>query len=323
MSTVPSSIPGPLISVIVPSFNQGRFIRETLLSILGQDYRPLEVLVMDGASKDDTVAILTELAARHPELRWRSEPDKGPADAVNKGLAEARGEYAIIQSSDDLHYPGAISAAAAVLRSDPSCNMVYGDCDRIDEAGERSASSSYPEFSWEAFFANACCWPQGSVLFPVALARQIGGWRGEFYGCDVDFWLRMAFRARMRKVNHVMYGWRCYEGQRTRPDLHARICRDYNRMIAESEDLRRAPARLRRLARASCHIMAVKFNPTGSDWSRRRHLFQAILMFPGHLRYASPQDSRVLLVPFYMSLRGAWRRLRPARHGAGAKLRSA
>ena len=126
--------------------------------------------------------------------------------------------------------------------------------------------------------------PQGAILFSLPLARELGGWRGQYFACDLDFWLRLAFRTRMRKVDHVMYGWRRYAGQRTSPERHTRINVDYRRMIEESEDLRRAPWRLRWLARASCHIMMVRFNPSGSPWSRRWHLLLATLMHPGHWR---------------------------------------
>ena len=91
----------PLVSIIVPSFNQGRFIKETIDSILGQDYRPIEVLVLDGASTDETVEVLSRYESV-PELIWRSEPDNGVVDAVNKGLKRASGEIIGIQSSDDL-----------------------------------------------------------------------------------------------------------------------------------------------------------------------------------------------------------------------------
>src|SRR5713226_9368149 len=101
--------PGTFVSIIVPSYNQGRFIRQTLDSILAQDYRPLEVLVLDGKSSDDTVEILREYEDVFHGLRWWSESDDGVADAVNKGLTRATGTYAGIQSSDDIYLPGAIT----------------------------------------------------------------------------------------------------------------------------------------------------------------------------------------------------------------------
>src|SRR3954463_11687511 len=86
---MPSMPERPLVSVIIPSYNQGRFIRETIDSVLSQDSRPIEVLVFDGASKDETVAVLKSYDA--PELQWWSEPDRGVVDAVNKGLVRGGG----------------------------------------------------------------------------------------------------------------------------------------------------------------------------------------------------------------------------------------
>ena len=105
-----------LLSIVVPSYNQGAFIRETLDSILSQDYRPIEVLVLDGDSKDETVEVLKSYDA--PELRWWSEHDRGVVDAVNKGLALACGEFVAIQSSDDVYLLGAFRTAVEVLSAD-------------------------------------------------------------------------------------------------------------------------------------------------------------------------------------------------------------
>ena len=107
----------PLVSIVVPSFNQGRFIAETLRSCLGQCYRPIEILVQDGGSTDETISVLRSLKAS--ELSWVSEPDKGVVDAVNKGLSRARGEILSIQSSDDAFVCGAVGAAVGALSEDP------------------------------------------------------------------------------------------------------------------------------------------------------------------------------------------------------------
>src|SRR6184192_3889863 len=102
----------PLLTIIIPSYNQGLYIRETIDSTLAQDYRPIEVLVVDGASSDDTVAVLQGYDGV-PELQWWSEPDRGVVDAVNKGLAKATGEIQAIQSSDDTFLPDAISTVVS------------------------------------------------------------------------------------------------------------------------------------------------------------------------------------------------------------------
>src|SRR5947207_2842436 len=112
----------PLVSIVVPSFNQGRFIAETLRSCLEQHYRPIEILVQDGGSNDNTISVLRSLKA--PELSWVSEPDDGVVDAVNKGLRRAKGEILSIQSSDDVFVCGAVTAAVDAHSHDPSIGLV-------------------------------------------------------------------------------------------------------------------------------------------------------------------------------------------------------
>ncbi|HUJ79564.1 MAG TPA: glycosyltransferase family 2 protein [Nitrospiria bacterium] len=116
----------PLISIVTPSLNQARFIEETILSVLGQDYPQVEYVVVDGGSSDETIDILRTYEDR---LRWLSETDRGQADAVNKGWRMCRGEIIAYLNADDTYTPGALAAAAGVFAKHPGAVMVYGDCD--------------------------------------------------------------------------------------------------------------------------------------------------------------------------------------------------
>ena len=299
-----------LVSIIIPSFNQGRFIGQTLDSVLGQSYRPLDVVVVDGASTDETVSVLKDYAARYPqELRWLSEPDKGPADAVNKGLALVRGEVVGIQSSDDIYYPGVLAKAAEVFARNPDCGFVYGACDGMDEAGRPLGAGSLPDFSWEAFFGIAMCLPQGSIFFRRSVQQQVGGWNAKYFGCDLDFWMRILFHTRAIRIPESLSAWRMYPDQRTQPQRFARIWRDYWQMIEDSDDVRRATPRVRRLARASRHILALTLHPTGNLWSIRWHALLGLAQHPTYWRYQKPSQLK-RLIPGYPWLSRAWQRLR-------------
>jgi glycosyltransferase involved in cell wall biosynthesis len=120
----------PVISVVVPSFQQGRFLERTLLSILRQGYPKTEIIVIDGGSTDGTVGILERYRDRI--AFWCSERDAGQADALNKGLERATGDIVGWQNSDDLYLPGAFSAAAAAFREDPALDLLHGNILVID-----------------------------------------------------------------------------------------------------------------------------------------------------------------------------------------------
>jgi hypothetical protein len=121
----------PKISVIIPSFNQGRFILRTIQSIQHQDYPgEIEIIVSDGGSTDETVDVLKSTSG----IQWWSAKDNGFADAVNKGLAAATGKILAIQSSDDFYLQGALRKAATALEANPECVLVSGAGLRIDLA---------------------------------------------------------------------------------------------------------------------------------------------------------------------------------------------
>jgi glycosyltransferase involved in cell wall biosynthesis len=254
------------------------------------------VIVADGASKDETIDVLRARAARHPELRWQSEPDHGPADAVNKGLQLARGAILAIQSADDVYLPGAFETAMRVFNDDPECGLLIGNCQGIRADGSRIYTSELPPFSWEAYFGMALRIPQSSIFFRGSIARAAGGWNAKYFGCDLDYWLRLMLRGKTVAIPDVLSGWRIYgKEQRTFSGQNHKIWQGYWQMIDDCEELRRAPARLRRLARASRHIMALH-HYAGSAWAMRGHALMALFLHPTFWRYQSP-DALKKLVP--------------------------
>jgi glycosyltransferase involved in cell wall biosynthesis len=285
----------PLISVIVPSFNLAAFLPRTLDSILGQSYRPVEIVVVDGGSSDGTVEILRDYSARHPEVRWISEPDEGPAEAVNKGLALARGEIGAIQSADDVYTPDVFEEIVSTFERYPDHGMIYGHCHGLDERDRVVATAKYPPFSWESLFAIAFALPQSSVFFRMSIARQTGGWNPAYYSADVDFWMRIALRTQPLLLDRVLSAWRVRPGQRTRPEHYQALWDGYWRSIAECQDLKGAPRRVRRLAKASRHLLALKFHPTGNKWSVRWHVARALPGHPTFWRYYDAGYMRTLV----------------------------
>src|SRR5690242_10803984 len=126
----------PLVTVVTPSFNQGRFIRETIESVLTQDYPNIEYWVIDGGSNDDTLQILHEYELDH-RFHWLSEPDSGQSDAINKGLVRSHGQLFAWLNSDDVLLPGALSHLAKTWREAGRSVIVYGLARYVDEYGKQ------------------------------------------------------------------------------------------------------------------------------------------------------------------------------------------
>jgi glycosyltransferase involved in cell wall biosynthesis len=122
----------PLVTVVTPSYNQGRFIRATIESVLSQDYPAIEYIIMDGGSTDETAAIAGEYASR---LTWISEKDRGQTHAINKGFRQAKGTIVGWMNSDDIALPGAVSHAVAAFQQRPELGAVYGEGNTIDVDG--------------------------------------------------------------------------------------------------------------------------------------------------------------------------------------------
>ena len=273
----------PLVSVIIPSFNQGKFIAETIDSVLSQDYRPLEVIVMDGGSTDETSSVL-EVYRGRSEMRIWSEPDEGVVDAVNKGLARARGEILAIQSSDDAYLPGAISAAVEFMRRNPDAALVFGDVELIDENSRVTGRDVLAAFDLAEYLGRLTYIPQSSVVFRADAARAVGGWRADVsYAADADYWMRIALRFRVSKMDRLMARYRYHPGQR---DQHRdRILHDWERMAAGLASQPGMTPRLARYARMGVQLARYRYTPEEHWLERSLHVYRAALANPGALAH--------------------------------------
>jgi glycosyltransferase involved in cell wall biosynthesis len=124
---------GPLITVVTPSLNQGRFLERTIRSVVTQDYPNIEYIILDGGSTDNSIDIIRNYQDRISY--WISEPDGGQADALRKGFAMAKGDILCWLNGDDLFLPGACSAVADYFANNPSTHALSGGAYLIDVDG--------------------------------------------------------------------------------------------------------------------------------------------------------------------------------------------
>jgi hypothetical protein len=189
--------PLPKITIVTPTLNQGKFIEETIKSILDQEYSNLEYIVIDGGSNDGTVSILQKYD-EHIDF-WTSAPDKGQASAINKGFAMASGEILAWLNSDDTYEPGVLAEVAQAFQQHPDVDVISGRCrfwygDSRDELVPPSPLRCLDDFlKIKTNWLNGRLIVQPETFFRRKAFEKAGGIREELFYCfDTCMWMDMA-----------------------------------------------------------------------------------------------------------------------------------
>ena len=121
----------PKISIVTPSYNQGRFIEDSIQSVLNQNYPNFEHIIIDNCSTDGTLEILK----KYPHLDWISESDRGQSHGLNKGFHRSRGEWILWLNADDYCLPGVFEKVSYTFSDYPEFDVIYGEAIFVDKFG--------------------------------------------------------------------------------------------------------------------------------------------------------------------------------------------
>ncbi|MCC7519413.1 MAG: glycosyltransferase [Verrucomicrobiae bacterium] len=210
-------IPPPRISIVTPSFNQGRYLGDLIESVLAQNDPNFEHIVMDGGSTDETVEVLK----RYPHVIWRSEKDEGQSDAVGKALALATGRFVGWINSDDFYYPGVFAAAREAFARDPSLDVLTGDYRFVDEKGRIVCSRREVAFDRAVYlYAGKSTLANAATFFRQETLERHGGPRKDLHhSMDFELFLRVSATAKFGHLRRFLACYRLHGESKTMRDL--------------------------------------------------------------------------------------------------------
>jgi glycosyltransferase involved in cell wall biosynthesis len=207
----------PKISIVTPSFNQGKYIEETIRSVLLQNYPNLEYIIIDGGSTDDTVEIIKKYESWI--TYWVSEPDRGQSHAINKGLEKCTGEIFNWLNSDDYYYPDTFFHVATSFINRPSATTVSGMERHLQLDGNTSFHNG--TFILESLIETIQFveMAQPSTFFLTDCFKKLGAVSEELhYIMDGEFWVRyllMYGQDSFYKINKPLVNFRMHEDSKT------------------------------------------------------------------------------------------------------------
>ena len=285
--TVPGDEPGvlteklPLVSILTPSFNQAAFLPDNLRSVECQTYARVEHIVIDGSSTDGSVEILQDAG---DSARWRSEPDEGQADAVNKAFRESQGEMIGWLNSDDAYFDcRVIEDAVAYFLSHPDVDVVYGHCLQITGDGRAIQVLWAPRFDPELQKAVNLQMQPSTFLRRRALSDPLLDASFHF-AMDYELWLRLASQGRrFGRIDRIL------SIDRHQLERKSATIKDVN--FADLERLR---------PMYDLHL--------GSEFNRQRSMFYRRQRLMGALFIPTIHTDKVTFTPSANLKTGLWRR---------------
>lgn len=209
-----------MISIITPVYNGEKYIEACIKVIIDQNCPDVEHIIVDGASTDKTVDIIKLYADIYPHIRWISEKDKGQSDAMNKGIAMAKGEIISFLNVDDFYQPNVLNRALEIFPSLPVPSILVGNCNLWDDKDKLVVVNKPVNFRLSSLLQglNDKNFPTNpsAYFYHTCLHQQVGLYKvDEHYAMDLDFLLRAVQVATVKYVDEIWGNWMRTEGTKS------------------------------------------------------------------------------------------------------------
>lgn len=205
----------PFFSIVVVNFNGSKFLEDAILSILNQNFKDFELIIIDGGSSDGSIEIINKY--KNKIAYWISEPDKGQSDAFNKGFAQARGVFYLWLNSDDILLPNSLKIANLAIENNKGYKWFAANTIFINDKSIILNCARGP--NWRNFFIkNGVIYVYGpSSIFHKSLFLESGGFDLNLhYTMDTDLWMRFKNMGyEFKRIPYYFWAFRIHSGSKT------------------------------------------------------------------------------------------------------------
>ncbi|MFB8790202.1 MAG: glycosyltransferase family 2 protein [Potamolinea sp.] len=213
---MPDGSEWPRLSIVTPSYNQGKFLEATIRSVLLQGYPNLEYIIIDGGSTDHSLEIIKKYEKYL--FYWHSQKDRGQGDAINQGLEKSTGEILGWINSDDVYVQGTFSKIVKAFHSHPGYIVVHGDRILLNEIGDVTGWIRLPSFDPKTCIYNVCSetafWQRSAMLEAGLLNASLR------FAIDLEFFCRLYKHGKFLKLKEYLGYFRCYPENKSSTIYH-------------------------------------------------------------------------------------------------------
>lgn len=215
-----------MLSIITPVFNNERFIESCIQTVLDQACSEVEHIIVDGGSTDRTVEVIKQYAENYPHIKWISEKDKGQADAMNKGIARAKGEIIGTLNVDDFYEQNVFNRILEIFKSLPEPSLLVGNCNIWDDEGNLKGVNKPAKLKLAdllvGYYVNPYPVNPSAYFYHTSLHKKIGLYKADdHYAFDLEFLLRAIQGANVKYVDETWGNYRQIEGTKTVDDFRS------------------------------------------------------------------------------------------------------
>jgi len=277
--------PDPLVSIVIPSYNHGRYLEAAIDSILAQDYPRVELIVIDDGSTDGSPEVLKKYGTR---FHWEIQPNQGQVATLNKAWLMSRGEILAWLGADDLLLPDAVSTSVKHLTASPDVVLTYCDFNLIDPKGRFIRRVRTPEFRYSDMVVKAACPPGPGAFFRRSAFLTTGLWDSSLkIMLDYDYWLKLGLQGPFLRIPRVLALYRVHPGQETFSTMDESKAAEPVRVIARLLENPALPADLGKLknkALSNAHLTSAQLHFRGHRYRPGlRSLQQAFSLWPRNI----------------------------------------